>query len=551
MDYNFLANIEYCKQFVDYYAGLVFYSHIPPAVIALFVGLFIFFKSKSLLSKILLSITVCFAIWSALDLGIWMNYDHASFVMATWAPIEIFSTLIFVLCLYFIDVFTEKRDVPFRKKLFFGSIIAPLIIFAPTTFYLTGFNLQECTALETPYYLQYALYLKIILSLYIVGIIVFKYIKAEPGFKKQILLLGSGVTSFILFFFVAGRVSEYTLNYSYEIYGLFGMPLFIMSLAYLIVKFKVFQVKVLGAQALVLGLVATTASQVFITTNTIERSLSIASLVLVTIFGYQLVKSIKREIQAKEKVQSLVSDLQKVNTRLKEQDIQKTEFISFATHQLRSPITAIKGHTSLILEGDAGPISEPVREITKTIFTSIKTMANIVEDYLNMSRIELGTMKYNLVAIDFKDLLKDVVNEQKVNIEGKGLTYTVSYNDDETYPIKADPDKFKQVIMNIVDNSIKYTPHGSLALSLMKSPEKGTVTFKVSDTGVGIKSEVIPKLFKKFSRAPNASEANIHGTGLGLFIAKEIMIAHGGRIFAESEGEGKGSQFYVEVPIAR
>jgi signal transduction histidine kinase len=109
--------------------------------------------------------------------------------------------------------------------------------------------------------------------------------------------------------------------------------------------------------------------------------------------------------------------------------------------------------------------------------------------------------------------------------------------------------------MNTVDNSIKYTPEGSIALSLEKmvakdgpNAGKSVVRFKVADTGVGIRADVIPKLFQKFSRAPKASEANIHGTGLGLFIAKEIMIAHGGRVWAESAGEGKGSQFYVEVP---
>ncbi len=552
MDYNLLENVAYCKEFVEHYSTLLYYSHIPAAIIALLVGVYIYFKSRTLLSKILLFITVCFAVWSALDLTIWMNYDHASIVMAAWAPIEIFSSLIFLLCLYFVEVFCDKRDISFSRKFFFGSLLLPLIAFAPTAFYLTAFDIQECTALESASYIQYSFYLKVILSVYLVVVTFMKYRKADRSMKKQIAVLGVGVICFILFFFVAGRISEYTLNYSYEIYGLFGMPIFIGFLAYLIVRFKTFQIKLLGAQALVFALVALVGSQFFFIVSPINRGLNAATLALVAFFGYGLVRSVRREIQSRERIEKLALELEKANVRLQELDIQKTEFVSFATHQLRSPLASIKGNTSLILEGDLGPVSEPVTGILQTIYTSIRTMGNIVEDYLNVSRIELGTMKYALIDMDFKDLLKDVMVEQKVNIEAKGLTYTVAIDDSQTYRIKADPDKFKQVVMNLVDNSTKYTPSGSIHVSLEKvvaqDSKTNAIRLKITDTGVGIRKDVIPKLFRKFSRAPDASVSNIHGTGLGLFIAKEIMNAHSGRIWAESEGEGKGSQFYVELP---
>lgn len=551
MDYNLPVNIQYCKQFVEHFSTLLYYSHIPTAIIALIVGIFIYVRSRTLLSKILFFITLSFATWTTLDLIIWMNYDHASVVMAAWAPIEIFSTLLFILSFYFIDVFCNKKDVSFVRKIVFGSLLFPLVVFAPTPFYLTGFDIQECTAIENPYYLQYALYLKMLLSISIILFTLYKYIKADKSMRKQILVLASGVIGFILFFFVAGRISEYTLNYTYEIYGLFGMPLFIGFLAYLIVRFKAFQIKLIGSQALVLGLVAIVGSQFFFIVNPINVWLTAATLVLVTSFGYVLVRSVKREIQSRERIEHLAFDLEKANSRLKELDVQKTEFISFATHQLRSPLASIKGNTSLILEGDLGPVSQPVLTTLQTIYISIKTMASIIEDYLNISRIELGTMKYALVDLDFKDLLNHVVLEQKVSIESKGLTYSVTIDDGKSYMVKADLDKFRQVITNLIDNAIKYTPIGTIAISLIKDDIKKTILLKISDTGVGIRADVIPKLFRKFSRAPDASAANIHGTGLGLFIAREIMNAHGGRIWAESEGEGKGSQFYVELPEAK
>jgi signal transduction histidine kinase len=324
------------------------------------------------------------------------------------------------------------------------------------------------------------------------------------------------------------------------------MTIFIAFLTYIIVQYKAFNIKLVAAQALVASLIILIGSQFFFIKSAINQILNGITLALSLGFGYLLVKSVKREIQAKEQVEKLANDLDKKNVRLQELDKQKSEFVSFATHQLRSPLTSMKGYASLMLEGEMGPVPEMVKGGIQTILTSTKTLINLVEDYLNISRMELGTMKYSLTEIDFKSLLEEVVREQKTNIEAKGLTFNVDFDANQTYKVKADLDKFKQVLMNTIDNSVKYTPTGSLSISLFK--KDGKVIFKVSDTGVGINPAVMVKLFKKFSRAENAHEVNIHGTGLGLFIAREIMNAHKGRIWAESAGEGKGSQFYVELP---
>ena len=274
------------------------------------------------------------------------------------------------------------------------------------------------------------------------------------------------------------------------------------------------------------------------------------------LLGVLLLQNAKKEADVREKVEKLATQLQasntglaEANTKLRELDKQKTEFISFATHQLRSPLTSMRGYASLILEGEMGSVNGPLKEGIETIFTSTKTLISLVENYLNVSRMELGTMKYDFKPIDFKELLDEVVREQKTNIEAKGLTFSVKVDSNKSYSIKADKDKFKQVIVNTIDNSVKYTPQGSITISLEKNDKN--IRFVVSDTGVGINPKTMPKLFKKFSRADNASDANIHGTGLGLFIAKEILTAHGGKMWAESEGEGKGSQFYIEIPEAK
>lgn len=358
-----------------------------------------------------------------------------------------------------------------------------------------------------------------------------------------------------MLFFAVFSVTEYVASltgiYETNLYSLFVLPVFLGLIIYSITNLKVFQVRILGTQLLVYVLLIMVGSQFFFLENATNRILTVITFAISVFFGIVLVRNVKKELEARLKIEKLDTELNASNIRLKELDIQKTEFISFATHQLRSPLASIRGNTSLILEGDLGPVPKPVEDILQTIYTSIRSMGNIVEDYLNVSRIELGTMKYTLVDLDFKDILKAVVSEQQVNIKAHGLAMSVSLDEAASYKIKADPEKFKQVVMNLVDNSTKYTPKGSVDVSLVKDKSKdGTpvVRLKIADTGVGIRKEVMPKLFRKFSRAPDASAVNIHGTGLGLFIAKEIVNAHGGRIWAESEGEGKGSQFYVELP---
>ncbi len=446
-------------------------------------------------------------------------------------------------------VFVTKKAPSALAHLVLFILLLPTLIFAPTHFGIVGFNLANCDREVIEGVLVYYGYIvEALLTLWALAYGLYSAVKRERSLLGPISFVTLGVTLFLLAFSSGNIVGSFSDNWSIGQYGLFGMPIFVALLGYTIVKFKTFNVKLLGTQALVVAICLLTFSLLFVRTIESIRIVVVITLSMFLVLGYQLIKSVRKEIEAKELIQTQKDQLEKANARLKELDTQKSEFLSFATHQIRSPLASMKGYASLILEGDAGPVTPELKKVVETMLTSTKTLSSVVDDYLNITRIELGTMKYDLKPIDFKDLVAEVVNEQKPNIEEKGLSFDVTIDQTQSYPIKADLDKFKQVIMNVVDNSVKYTPEGSLSISLAKDATKGIVRFTVSDTGVGIAPDVMPKLFRKFSRANNASEANIHGTGLGLFIAKEIVTAHGGRVWAESEGEGKGSRFIVEVP---
>ena len=328
------------------------------------------------------------------------------------------------------------------------------------------------------------------------------------------------------------------------------MTLFIALAIY---KFHLFNSKLVITEvliflvwlALVVNLLLSKSADTFIP--------NIFVLVTVVILGIFVIRSVIKEVSQREKIEALAADLQKANDRLTDLDRQKSEFVSFATHQLRGPLTAMKGYASLILEGDMGAITDATKEAISRIFDSSKTLTNIVDDYLNITRIELGSMKYAFETISFKTLIEDVVAELKPNIDKSKLEFSFTVDmPGANYRITADRDKLKQVIANLVDNSIKYTPSGWVRVNLSLDKVRHLFVLTVKDTGIGVSTETIPLLFQKFGRAHNANKVNIKGTGLGLFVAKEIITAHHGTIRVESPGEGKGSTFIVEMePFAK
>ncbi len=324
---------------------------------------------------------------------------------------------------------------------------------------------------------------------------------------------------------------------------------FIAAMSFAILRHNLFNVKVIATELLVFSLWIIILTRTVIAENLSDKLINGSLLLLTIVIGTFLIRSVIKEVAQREKIEKLATDLQKANDRLTELDKQKSEFVSFATHQLRAPLTAMKGYASLILEGDLGDLSKQIKEAISRIFDSSTTLTNIVDDYLNISRIELGTMKYAFETIDLRGLIDNVIGELKPNIEKSKLAFSFDADPQKKYMVNVDKDKFKQIIANLIDNSMKYTPTGTVKVSLEK--KAGTdgrkIVFSVKDTGIGIAEGVMPKLFAKFSRAENGTRQNIHGTGLGLFVAKEIVMAHKGKIWAESAGEGKGSAFFVEL----
>jgi signal transduction histidine kinase len=259
------------------------------------------------------------------------------------------------------------------------------------------------------------------------------------------------------------------------------------------------------------------------------------------------VKSVFKEVEQREKMEKIAKELEVANEHLRVLDKQKSEFVSIASHQLRTPLTAITGYTSMVLEGTYGPVSDKVNEILQKVFDSSRRLAIIIDDFLTISHIEQGKMIYKFETVEMKKMVENLVEDFAPRAQGKNLYIHFTTDGYETYNVTADPGKIQQILSNLLDNAVKYSLSGGIEVHLSKDFGLRKTRIMIKDTGIGLSQETISALFQKFSRAKEVQKVYTEGSGIGLFIGQEMIKAHHGRIWVESEGEGKGSSFFVEL----
>ena len=242
--------------------------------------------------------------------------------------------------------------------------------------------------------------------------------------------------------------------------------------------------------------------------------------------------------------------LVKANERLKQLDQLKDDFVSIASHELRTPMTAIRSYAWMALHRSDVPLSKNLEKYIARILLSTERLINLVNDMLNISRIESGRIEINPEPIDILSLIRDIVDEVYYSkSEEKNIQFIVS--EGPVPKVFADPEKLRQVLLNLAGNSLKFTPNGG-KISFGFFSDGKTVEISVSDTGIGISREDISKLFHKFGRLDNSytAAATSGGTGLGLYVSKSLVELMHGRIWAQSPGVNKGATFIVSLPIA-
>jgi signal transduction histidine kinase len=499
-----------------------------------------------------------FALWCLGDLGSWFSFLGAGNTMFLWSLLDLVGLLMFYYAYYFLYTFVYNHDLPTWQRITAWLSVLPVILYTWLGLHLQIYDANSCAATENAILTKYPYVVEFLFIISSIIVLINSYRKATTiSDKKRNLLTGTGVLIFLIFFYSATLVvsllaeSDTSLYvYNYEIYGLFGMPILLIYLGYLIVQFKAFNIKLAGAQALVFGLIAIIGSQLFFVETKVNTILVSITLFISILGGFFLVRSVKREIQQREELELLTQALEKANARLRELDKQKSEFVSIASHQLRSPLTAMRGYASMLAEGSFGKLPDKALEAAKRIDDSAKLMIMSVEDYLNVSRIESGNMKYNLSDFNVKEMAEKICDDLRPEAMKQNLILLFRTDINSRGVVNADVGKTNQIIHNLINNSIKYTPKGSINVFMRDDQKKKRIYIDITDTGIGMSQETMHTLFQKFSRADNANSVNVSGTGLGLYVAAKMAEQMGGQITCTSPGDGKGSTFTFELPLA-
>ncbi len=250
-----------------------------------------------------------------------------------------------------------------------------------------------------------------------------------------------------------------------------------------------------------------------------------------------------------ERVEEQTRKYRTANVKLKKLDETKDEFISMASHQLRTPLTSVKGYLSMVLEGDTGPLKPQQEQLLKQSYLSSQRMVNLIADLLNLSRLNTGKFVIDAQPTDLRVIVDQEVSQLKESARAKSIT--MQWNAPTTFSLLSlDEGKMHQVVMNFIDNAIYYTPENGTILVTLTETEQA-VEFRVKDSGIGVPRDQHRHLFTKFYRAENARRMRPDGTGLGLYMAKKVVVTQGGSIIFESQ-EGKGSTFgfrFSKTPI--
>ena len=443
---------------------------------------------------------------------------------------------------HFCFVFSNKKETPKFFLSFIYSIGAILVFLSSfTPLIIKGVVFKEWgTDLIIGSLFPFFIGFSLICSLGIVKIFL-EYRKTVGLRKIQIQYLFLGLFLFtsinifihILLFAIIGSREFYQIgNYS---------TLFVVGFtAYAIVTRQLFDIKVILTEVLVAIMGLILFIQAIVAPSLVMKILNGGIFFLFCLFGYFLIKSVINEIGFRKKLELAYQEVEKLSKA-------KSEFISIASHQIRTPLAAIKGYISMILEGSYGKLADRAKTPLENVYKSNERLINLVNDLLCISRIESGKIELELEKSSIEEIIMGVVDDLMITTEKKKLYLKLEKPTEPLPKIMLDKDKMRQVILNLVDNAIKYTQKGGITINIKIIDFRFQILIR--DTGGGMTKEDLVKLFESFSRGIVGSQSYTGGSGLGLYIARRFVEMHNGRIWAESDGIDKGSSFFIELPV--
>lgn len=463
-----------------------------------------------------------------------------------------------------------------------NSIIAisPLLFSSVSVSYA---NIQPSPGLGMAFYMPTFIIL-LVGGLYL---LIRNYKREQGDLKNQLKLLLWGLALTFIFIVLINVifVNIFKVSSLQFLAGLFTL-IYVSFTAYAILKYRLFNIKIILTEAAVVIINVVLTVQIITANTIVEGLLRFLFEILVFYGSYLLVKSVLREIKFRQELQQMAEQLAHANAHLKELDKMKTEFVSLASHELLTPVSAIEGYLSMMLDEHLAKVDDPKAvHYMDRVYNSAKRLARLVTDMLNVSRIEEGRLLVEKREVSLTGLIQQVIDEIKFKAEEK--KQKIKFDSTNHWITWGDPDKIKEVLINLIGNSIKYSKNpGEIDVSIEIVPTQQVqetwngiessikagplddqeaiksavderlkrlvgekqILIHVKDQGIGIPKEELPRLFKKFHRVGDYTTAESQGTGLGLYISRALVELHHGRIWADSEGSGKGSTFTFSLP---
>lgn len=341
-----------------------------------------------------------------------------------------------------------------------------------------------------------------------------------------------------------------------QVYGIPVHPLvyfapipFVAFLGYALLKYGLLDVKLLAAEVIIVTLdvlvLIFIAGPLLVVNFAAEAPVRLLITLPILIFSWFAIISLHQDAKRRQQVTTLAKHLRHANERLREINREKTNFLSMATHQLRTPLTILNGYIELIDDGCYGIVGDEMRKVLKNMDDNNDRLIKMVDDFLDVTRLEQGRTRYQFAVHDLAMLITGVVQEFEPVAEKKKMA--LNWQAPNTAVNAAyDEDKIRHVIFNFIDNAFKYSEEGSIAVTL--EHEKEGLTVRVKDTGVGFDLVDKEHFFAKYFRGENVKNLSAGGTGIGLYVCRRFVEAHGGQVWAKSDGLWKGSEFGFWIP---
>jgi len=311
--------------------------------------------------------------------------------------------------------------------------------------------------------------------------------------------------------------------------------------------FHVLRMDMLATEALSVVLWFVLLARIITAESWGETIVATVLLACATILGVFLVRGVSREASTMQDLRRLVSDLMIANRRLRLLDEQKSGFISIASHQLRTPITAIKGYASMATESSFGNVDATTREPLEKILSSSESLVALVENLLEVSRIEEGSMEFSFQSVDLRALAEQVGGTYAAKLRAKGTQFSVKLTDETPCHVRGDERMLAEVIGSFIENGMRVAPHGMLEILLSHNRHTGRVRMAISDNGFGVDRSTLDAFSREHNTAHGGPSRRV-GQWLWLYTAFNVIRAHGGLLWVESGGLGKGATYFIELP---